>query len=251
MLISHRKKDTYETVIPKGEFASFGSSSITTLLLHANAETVVFRQPYASAHFHLGANSKINRLVGIIACVRRPFHKKSCVSIKPFVRELGANRNADEMPKSFPTISVAEPTVMRVKPPSVIILNARQQRPMLVETDFGVHAHIRVIDVIQINRAIQCIPYFCIRNNGPFFRVLCLCRKTAKESDGQCDQNSLIKIARFHNCLILKLQDGFITKTEPKWSFHYSNTSSQRTSIGFPAVSQPPKIITLSRPQRS
>jgi len=76
MLITHRKKNTYETVIPKREIAIFGPPGITTLLLHSYAETVVFRQPYASAHFHLGTNSKINRLVGIIACVCRAFHSK-------------------------------------------------------------------------------------------------------------------------------------------------------------------------------
>ena len=97
MLIAHRKKPTEETTIKRG-LAFFGLKIITSLNLQAYAETVFFRQPYTSAQFHLWAYAKINSLVGIIPCVCRPFHKHSCVCIKPFVRELGAYGNTDEMP---------------------------------------------------------------------------------------------------------------------------------------------------------
>ena len=111
---------------------------------------VIFRYSNASAYFNLWAYTKIDSLVGIIPRVCCPLHKQSCVCIKPFVRELGTYRYADEMPQSFPMVSWMEPTTcILVKAPTVIILNACQQRPMLVEADFGIHARIRVINLIQ------------------------------------------------------------------------------------------------------
>ena len=56
-------------------------------------------------------------------------------------------------------------------------------------------------------------------NNKVILKVLCLCRKAAKQSDGHCGQNPLIEFNCSHNLLILKLQILFASITESSMHF--------------------------------
>ena len=161
------------------------------LVLQTQTKAVVCRESDASTDFGHDAVSEVLLATGIHPRTGCPLKIRPEVHIKPFVGEFGAHGNTE-----IGAITRHSDGFVG----SVITFDARQQRPMSVETVFGINANISAICsidkmVFRDVQEIQCRTDVGVWDDRPSLRVLSRGRQhAAQQAHYQCYS--------FHNVMI-------------------------------------------------